>query len=147
MSKAREFTLQILQAESGRSQSVHITQGAKAVTPPDPGHDHHSSDLVLPSEIILEGVYGNRKQIDFPKSEKITVLGDFTYSVDSSKMVPELIVTRSDRGLTVSHSSFEDKRSVVDGTAESYLDSATITITVRGEVYSIPVSLSLPPVE
>jgi hypothetical protein len=34
MSEKREYTLQLVQAESGRTQSVHVTQGAKAVTPP-----------------------------------------------------------------------------------------------------------------
>lgn len=36
MSEKREYTLQILQALSGRTQSVRITQGGKAVTPPPP---------------------------------------------------------------------------------------------------------------
>lgn len=34
MSKKREYTLQLLQDQSGRTQSVHVTQGGKAVTPP-----------------------------------------------------------------------------------------------------------------
>lgn len=36
MSEKREYTLQILQALSGRTQSVRITQGGKAVPPPPP---------------------------------------------------------------------------------------------------------------
>lgn len=36
MSEKREYTLQFLQDQSGRTQSVHVTQGGKAVTPPTP---------------------------------------------------------------------------------------------------------------
>lgn len=36
MSKKREYTLQLLQDQSGRTASVHVTQGGKAVTPPPP---------------------------------------------------------------------------------------------------------------
>lgn len=34
MSKKREYTLQLLQDQSGRTASVHVTQGGKTVTPP-----------------------------------------------------------------------------------------------------------------
>lgn len=36
MSEKREYTLQFLQDRSGRTQSVRVTQGGKAVTPPRP---------------------------------------------------------------------------------------------------------------
>ena len=36
MSEKREYTLQFMQDQSGRTASVHVTQGAKAVTPPTP---------------------------------------------------------------------------------------------------------------
>lgn len=36
MSEKREYTLQLLQEQSGRTASVHVTQGGKAVTPPPP---------------------------------------------------------------------------------------------------------------
>lgn len=36
MSEKREYTLQFLQDQSGRTASVHVTQGGKAVTPPPP---------------------------------------------------------------------------------------------------------------
>lgn len=34
MSEKREYTLQLVQDQSGRTQSVHVTQRGKAVTPP-----------------------------------------------------------------------------------------------------------------
>lgn len=36
MSEKREYTMQLLQDQSGRTASVHVTQGGKAVTPPPP---------------------------------------------------------------------------------------------------------------
>lgn len=36
MSEKREYTLHLVQEGSGRTQSVHVTQGGKAVTPPPP---------------------------------------------------------------------------------------------------------------
>lgn len=161
MSEKREYTLQILQALSGRTQSVRITQGAKAVTPPpepDPGdHPHrpddgggNAHDLVSPLYVVLQGVTGSgKKMIVFPDDAEIIVSrSDFTYSVDSSHMVPTLHVTRTAKGLRVGHSSFRDERTVDEhGSATDYQNDATITINVNGEVREVSVRLSLPPVK
>lgn len=164
MSEKREYTLQLLQDQSGRTQSVRITQGAKAVTPPepDPGHgeDPHDPDdggwrphdIVSPLNVVLHGVYksGRSMTIVFPDDAEILVAGsDFTYSVDSSHMVPTLHVTRTKRGLSVGHSSIEDERTVDESGqhASDYQKRATITINVNGEVREVAVSLSLPPVK
>ena len=160
MSEKRECTLQFLQDQSGRTESVHITQGGKAVTPtpePDPGHgqDPHNPDdgggnahdLVSPLSVVLQGVTGSgEKMIVFPDDVEITISrADFTYSVDSSHMVPTLHVTRTAKGLRVGHSSFKDERTA-DGGASDYQRDATITINVNGEVRRVSVKLALPPV-
>lgn len=161
MSEKREYTLQILQALSGRTQSVRITQGAKTVNPaePNPGHHPHlpddgggnAQDLVSPLYVVLQGVTGSgEKMIVFPDDAEIIVSrSDFTYSVDSSHMVPTLHVTRSAKGLRVGHSSFRDERTVDESGhhASDYQRDATITINVNGEVREVSVSLSLPPVK
>lgn len=49
MSKKREYTLQLLQDQSGRTASVHVTQGGKAVTPPPPEPPKpEEKDLTVP---------------------------------------------------------------------------------------------------
>ena len=56
MSEKREYTLQILQALSGRTQSVRITQGGKAVTPP-PEPPKETGLLTVSPETIELKIY------------------------------------------------------------------------------------------
>ena len=52
MSERREYTLQLLQDQSGRTASVHVTQGAKAVTPPTPEPPKETGYLTVSPEAI-----------------------------------------------------------------------------------------------
>lgn len=57
MSEKREYTLQLLQDQSGRTQSVHVTQGAKAVTPPEPEIPKKTGLLTVSPETIELKIY------------------------------------------------------------------------------------------
>lgn len=48
MSEKREYTLHLVQEGSGRTASVHITQGGKAVTPPPPEPPKPEVGLLIP---------------------------------------------------------------------------------------------------
>lgn len=50
MSEKREHTLQLLQDQSGRTASVHVTQGGKAVTPPPPEPPKPEEKIVFDAE-------------------------------------------------------------------------------------------------
>ena len=58
MSKKREYTLQLLQDQSGRTASVRVTQGGKAVTPPPPEPPkpkEKEEDLIVPVLVFNNG--------------------------------------------------------------------------------------------
>lgn len=56
MSEKRECTLQFLQDQSGRTASVHVTQGGKAVTPPPPEPPKpEEKDLTVPVLVFNNG--------------------------------------------------------------------------------------------
>lgn len=57
MSEKREYTLQLVQDQSGRTASVHVTQGAKAVTPPPKPPKPEEQGMDIP--VIL---FDNRPQ-------------------------------------------------------------------------------------
>lgn len=58
MSERREHTLQLLQNQSGRTASVHVTQGGKAVTPPpEPETPKETGLLTVSPETINLLIY------------------------------------------------------------------------------------------
>lgn len=57
MSERREYTLQLLQDQSGRTASVHVTQGGKAVTPPEPETPKETGLLTVSPETINLLIY------------------------------------------------------------------------------------------
>ena len=57
MSEKREYTLQLLQDQSGRTASVHVTQGGKAVTPPEPEPPKETGLLTVSPETIELKIY------------------------------------------------------------------------------------------
>lgn len=57
MSEKREHTLQLLQDQSGRTASVHVTQGGKAVTPPEPEIPKETGLLTVSPETINLLIY------------------------------------------------------------------------------------------
>lgn len=56
MSERREYTLHLVQDQSGRTASVHVTQGGKAVTPPPPEPPKpEEKDLTVPVLVFNNG--------------------------------------------------------------------------------------------
>lgn len=55
MSEKREYTLQLLQDQSGRTATVRVTQGGKAVTPPPEPPKPEEKDLTVPVLVFNNG--------------------------------------------------------------------------------------------
>lgn len=56
MSEKREYTLHLVQDRSGRTASVHVTQGGQAVTPPPPEPPKpEEKDLTIPVLVFNNG--------------------------------------------------------------------------------------------
>lgn len=100
MSEKREYTLQLVQDQSGRTASVHVKQGGKAVTPPPPEPPkpvtiglrafYHSVNAHIQDWGWSIGISYtlNGKDVSVPFEGKLEDIPTETGSLESSRVIP-----------------------------------------------------------